>query len=867
VVLSFRATPLRAAFVLGVLALPGAAFAQSDYATPYSFTTLAGFPSGSADGTGSVARFNNLQNLAVDSAGNLYVADYGNDTIRKITPAGDVTTLAGTAGQAGSSNGTGGAALFNGPVDVAVDSAGNVYVADSGNNRIRKVTPAGVVTTLAGSSGQAGSADGKGSAAQFDGPQGVGVDGAGNVYVADTNNYTIRKVTPAGDVTTLAGAAGQGGSEDGKGGAAQFNDPVGVAVDSSGNVYVADAANDEIRKVTPAGVVTTLAGAAGQNGSADGKGSAAQFNYPEGVAVNKAGTVFVADAGNDTIRKITPAGVVTTLVGAAGQNGSANGTGSAAQFNGPAGVAVDSAGEVFVADSGNDTVREVTSAGVVTTLAGAPSQGSADGEGGAAHFDTPCGVTADSAGNVYVADFNNSLIRKITPSGVVTTLAGLAGKTGGADGKGSAARFSYPEGVALDKAGNVYVADTGNDAIRKITPAGVVTTLAGTAGQGGSVDGKGAAARFSTPIGIALDSAGNVYVTARDVRKITPAGVVTTLAGTPGRGSANGTGSAAQFKGPAGLVVDSAGNVYVADGLNDEIRKVTPAGVVTTFAGTAGQSGSADGTGAAALFNTPCGIALDGAGNFYVADTNNDTIRKITPAGVVTTLAGAAGQGGSADGAGEAALFNGPFGVALDSAGNLYIGDSSNNTVRKGGLAAGPSISTQPKPATVTAGGNASFTVAASGSPAPTFEWQVSTNGGSTWAGVPAGSPYSGHNATTLTLSGATAAMSGYRYRCEVANSVASITSNAVLLTVNKAAQTISFTAPGNKTFGAAPFSLTATATSGLPVSFSIASGPATFSGGKVALTGKGTVKIDANQAGNANYLPAPTVSRSFTVN
>jgi sugar lactone lactonase YvrE len=374
-------------------------------------------------------------------------------------------------------------------------------------------------------------------------------------------------------------------------------------------------------------------------------------------------------------------------------------------------------------------------------------------------------VAVDGAGNVYVADFNNSLIRKITPAGVVTTLAGAAGQTGGADGKGAAARFNYPEGVALDKAGNLYVADTGNDAIRKITPSGVVTTLAGTAGQSGSADGTGAAARFTTPIGIGLDSAGNVYVTARNLRKITPSGVVTTLAGTLQRGSANGTGSAAQFSGPAGLVVDSAGNIYVADALNDEIRKVTPAGVVTTLAGTANQSGSADGTRAAAQFNAPCGIALDGAGNFYVADTNNDTIRRITAAGVVTTLAGTAGQGGSADGKGGAALFNGPFGLALDGAGNLYVGDTSNNTVRKGSLAPGPSISVQPKPATVTVGGTAIFTVSAIGSPAPKFEWQVSTNGGSTWAAVPTGGPYSGTDTDSLTISGATAAMSGYLYR------------------------------------------------------------------------------------------------------
>ena len=286
----------------------------------YAWTTLAGQPGGqgNADGTGSAARFNCPVGVAVDSAGNVFVADYDNYTIRKVTPAGVVTTLAGSAGNGGSADGTGSAARFNQPSGVAVDSAGNVFVADTDNHTIRKVTPAGVVTTLAGSAGASGSTDGTGSAARFDDPEGVAVDSAGNVFVADTDNHTIRKVTPAGVVTTLAGSAGASGSTDGTGSAARFYYPVGVAVDSAGNVFVADTGNHTIRKVTPAGVVTTLAGSAGNSGSADGTGSAARFNDPEGVAVDSAGNVFVADCFNNTIRKVTSAGVVTTLAGSAG---------------------------------------------------------------------------------------------------------------------------------------------------------------------------------------------------------------------------------------------------------------------------------------------------------------------------------------------------------------------------------------------------------------------------------------------------------------------------------------------------------------------------------------------------------------------
>ena len=279
------------------------------------------------------------------------------------------TTLAGNAGSSGSTNATGSAARFDAPFAVAADGAGNVYVADTDNHTIRKVTPEGVVTTLAGKAGSAGSADGTGGAARFYRHSGVAVDGAGNVYVADTVNDTIRKVTPAGVVTTLAGKAGVSGTNNGTGGAARFNTPFGVAVDSATNVYVADTYNFMIRKVTPAGVVTTLAGWAGSSGSADGTGTAARFYYPSGVAVDNASNVYVADTYNYTIRKVTPAGVVTTLAGQPGWFGTNDGTGNAARFYLPSGVAVDGSGKVYVADQYNYTIRKGNPAFVILTAA------------------------------------------------------------------------------------------------------------------------------------------------------------------------------------------------------------------------------------------------------------------------------------------------------------------------------------------------------------------------------------------------------------------------------------------------------------------------------------------------------------------
>jgi hypothetical protein len=652
-------------------------------------TTLAGSAgqSGSADGTNNAARFNFPSGAAVDSAGLVHVADTGNSTIRQVTGGGVVTTLAGSAAQSGSVNVTGSAARFNDPIAVAVDTAGNVYMADSGNNSIRQVTSNGVVTTLAGSPGQSGSTDGTNYTALFNNPGGVAVDTAGDIYVADSGNNTIRKVTGYGVVTTLAGNPGLSGSADGTNITARFSNPIGVAVDGAGNLYVADAGNNTIRKVTSYGVATTLAGSPGQSGSADGTNNTARFSFPSGVAVDGAGNVFVTDAGNKTVRWVTSAGVVTTLAGSPGQSGNMDGTNSIARFGYPFGVAVDSMDRLYVTDASKFTIREVTTNGVVTTLAGSAGQpGSVNGTGGAARFFVPSGVAADSADNLYVADTGNDALRKVTSNGTVTTLAGTAGQSGTADDTGSDARYFNPCGVAVDSAGNVYVADTFNSAIRKRTSDGGVTTLAGNAGQPGSADGTNSAALFNYPFGLAVDSAGNVYVADTynsTIRKVTGAGVVTTLAGNPGvSGSADGPSGTALFNYPAGVAVDSLGNLYVADTGNHTIRKVTSEGMVFTLAGSAGQSGSANGVGDAAQFNLPNGVAVDGAGNVYVADSGNNTIRKVTSGGMVTTLAGSAELSGSVDGTNTEALFNFPRGVAVDGAGNLYVADSGNNTVR-----------------------------------------------------------------------------------------------------------------------------------------------------------------------------------------
>jgi sugar lactone lactonase YvrE len=773
------ALPILALVALASISAP---LAHAQVNPLYAWTNFVGLPGepGSAGGIGTAARFNEPAALALDTAGNLYVADYANHTIRKVTPAGLVTTLAGSPGEPGSDDGTGSAARFDSPAGIVVDAAGNIYVADSWNCTIRKVTPAGVVTTWAGTAGEFGSEDGTGSAARFDGPCGLAIDSSGNVYVADSANSVIRKITSSRVVTTLAGTAWEFGSEDGTGSAARFNGPTGVAVDGSGNVYVADNGNHTIRKITPSKVVTTLAGLAGEFGSDDGIGDVARFNYPFGVAADSAGNVYVADSANSTIRKVTTSRQVSTLGGSPDQSGTADGIAGAAQFSGPSSVALAGTGALYVTDQYNHRISRgslvfppsitaqpssqtvapgsavsfsVTASGMLplsyqwyrngaplpgatatnlsltagaataggytvvvsnpagsirsaiaalfvtglgdplyawTNFVGQPGgPGNADGTGSGARFSGPAAITADFFGNLYVADSGNNTIRKVTPNGVVSTFVGRAGLHGTNNGTGTAAEFYAPASMATDLLGNLYVADWGNSSIRKITREGIVTTYAGSPLVPGSADGLGTAARFRGPRGLALDSAGNLFVADTDnhtIRKIGPAGMVTTLAGSPGlAGTNNGTGSAARFGYPYSIALDPVGNLFVADGGNNTIRKITPAGDVTTLAGSAGQPGETDGNAAAARFHFPIAVAVDYLTNLYVADAWNYAIRKISPAGIVTTLAGYKGYGGSGsvDGTGSAARFNYPSGVAVDNSGNVFVADYENCTIRK----------------------------------------------------------------------------------------------------------------------------------------------------------------------------------------
>ena len=576
------------------LALPVATGAQG------VITTVAGtdwvFPSGNRSAVN--APLGLVVGVAVDPAGNLYLTDVGNHMVFKASADGTLTFLAGNGIQWFS--GDGGPATSASlalPEGVAVDGAGNVYIADEENHNVRKVSPGGTITTVAGTGIPTGFIDGEGgdpaddlgdggsaTRASLSQPNGLAVDGVGNLYIADEENHRIRKVITSGIITTIAGTGQKGFAGDaGLATNAQLEQPAGVAVDAAGNIYIADSVNQRIRKVGLDGIITTVAGTGMVAFGGDGGPAVdASLNFPEGVTVDGSGNLFIADTQNHRIRQVSLGGIITTVAGTgtasfAGDGGPA----TAAALNFPTTVAVDAAGALYIADFSNGRVRKV-SAGTISTLAGNGSfKYGGDGAAATSAFlDQPLGVAADSDGNFYIADTENHRIRKVAPDGAITTVAGTGVQGFSGDGGlATIAELSAPRAVALNTNGNLYIADTGNASIRRVSPSGIITTVAGTGVFGSSGDGGVATnAEVGEPTRVAVDGAGNLYLSELFgvVRRVTADGIINTFIGGSGERFAGdgGPSNAAGISGPAGISIDPAGNVYLADSDNDRIRKV-----------------------------------------------------------------------------------------------------------------------------------------------------------------------------------------------------------------------------------------------------------------------------------------------------
>ncbi len=818
-------TPMRTLISTVVLfaawsGVTGSLYAQS-IVTTLAGTGTMGF---SGDGGPAVkaslgAGFGTTLVVAVDNAGNTLIVDGGNNRVRKVNSAGIITTVAGGGSAFGDGGPATGAMVF--PGSVTTDAAGNMYISQGGS--IRKVNTAGIISTIAGNGLPGFSGDGGPALSATFFCTNVASDAAGNLYLADTTNQRIRKIDTAGIITTFAGNGKQGFSGDGGPAAnAMLALPQGVTVDSAGNVYFADNAT-RVRKVDTTGTITTVAGSGSPLSLGDGGPATSAGMTPVWVAVDSSGNLYIADTGGKKVRKVNTAGVISTFAGGALPTGTGNGDGgppTGAVFTMISSVAVDSAGNVYVSDPGGGRIREVTSGasaspvavtptslsfssspgaaapasqtvvitspgatltftaaasttsggnwlsvtptsgivnatltisvntagltpatynGAITitpsgtgntpqtipvklTISAPASQGiistvAGNGnvpfsvEGGAA-TGTAMGVNAvavDGSGNLYIADIVSSRVLKVSSSGIVNTLAGNGAFTFAGDGgPAKNASFFNPSGIAADSFGNVYIADSSNNRVRKVNAAGTITTYAGTGSPTFSGDGGPApSAALSTPTAVAVDSTGNLYIADGvngRIRKVTTGGVISTVAGgalLPGFSGDGGSAVGAGLFLPGGVAVDSTGNIYIADIGNNRIRKMNTAGIISTVAGNGIKGFSGDGgpaTGASLnLFGAHCGLAVDGAGNLYIPDIANHRIRKVDPSGIITTVAGDGIAGFSGDGSPAiSAGLNNPGDVAFDSAGNFYIADTSNNRVRKvttGSGAATPSIS------------------------------------------------------------------------------------------------------------------------------------------------------------------------------
>jgi trimeric autotransporter adhesin len=573
----------------------------------------------------------------------------------------DITVVKTVAGDAGKvrlmDGGLATSATLCEPNGVAVDASGNIYIADTWNGRIRMVTKTtGIITTVAGTGMSGYSGDGGlATSATMRYLRGIAVDASGDIYIADSGSNRIRLVTKTtGIITTVAGNGTRGYSGDGSlATSATLTNPYGVAVDASGNIYIADTYNGRIRLVTKTtGIITTVAGNGTRGYSGDGGlATSSTLTNPYGVAVDASGNIYIADSGSNRIRLVTKTtGIITTVAGDGtyGYSGD-GGLATSATMRYLRGIAVDASGNIYIADSGSNRIRMVTkTTGVITTVAGDGTYGYS-GDGGLATSATmrhPFGVAVDASGNIFFADNFNHRIRLATKiTGVITTVAGDdASGYSGDGGLATSATLTNPYGVAVDASGNIYIADSYNHRIRLVTKTtGIITTAAGDGTRGYSGDGGLAtSATLTYPYGVSVDASGNIYIAEshriRLVTKIT--GIITTVAGDDASGYSGdgGLATSATLNSPYGVAVDASGNIYIADSVSNRIRLVTKTtGIITTAAGDGTRGYSGDG-GEARLSSItyPTGIAIDASGSIYVTDRDNHRLRVLLLADVST---------------------------------------------------------------------------------------------------------------------------------------------------------------------------------------------------------------------------------------
>jgi len=704
----------------------GAGHAQA----PYLISTYAGGLATPTAAPGPSYAFRSPTGVAADRLGNTYISTLY-DCVFRLDQSGNLSRVAGTC-QPGFS-GDGGSAVnaqLNNPQGIALDSLGNLYIADQGNQRIRQVTPAGTISTVAGTgtAGYSGDND-PATGAQLNQPQAVAADAAGNVYVADAGNSRIRRFTPGGTIATFAGTGVSGSSGDGgPAAAATFMSPSGLAFDASGNLYISDGAANRVRMVNLAGHVMPVAGT-GTAGSAGDTQPAvsAELSNPQGLALDGAGNLYIADDGNRRVRQVDVQGNINTFAGSGSFIGPPGdgGPATSAVLLGPVGVAADSNGNLYIADL-IGAVR-VVNANMIQTVAGSnttPLPFSGDGgPADLAQFAAPFGLARDTSGNLYVADLTNFRLRKIDANGTISTVAGNGTQSDSGDGGLASNATVTPRALAVDSQGDVYIG--GSSVVREIAN-GNISRVAGGGSSGLGDNGPATSAVLGSYLpGLAVDSHGNIYIADyfnQRVRMVTVAtGIITTIAGN-GTAGYSGDGApavSAELKYPAGLALDAGGNLYIADSQNCRVRMVSAvngvisaASTISTVAGngTCGSTGDS-GQATSAEITKPMAVAVDGNGNLYIATAGN-TIRKVS-GGMITTvagngIAGYAGDGGLA----TSAQLDSPMGLAVDPGGNIYVSDSNNAAVRVLQPETEPMLTvSSTHSGTFAAGGSGTFTI------------------------------------------------------------------------------------------------------------------------------------------------------------
>ncbi|PZF72192.1 NHL domain-containing protein [Taibaiella soli] len=682
----------------------------------------------------------NPYTVATDASGNLYIADARHFTIQKMDASGNITVVAGSG--TNGFRGDGGpatAAQIGSSYGIVVDASGNIYVSDLDNNRVRKVSTSGIITTIAGTGAYGYTGDGgPATAAQLNSPHGLALDASGNLYICDEYNGRIRKVSTSGIITTVAG--GGSGGDGAAATAAALSFPIDVKVDASGNMYISDLQDEKIRKVNTAGIISTVAGngTAGYNGEGM-QATLASLYYCFGIALDAAGNLYICDDYNFRIRKVNAAGVISTVAGT-GTNGFSGdgGPATSAQLSYSVGIAFDPAGNMYLADRNNNRVRKVNTAGIISTVVG-NGAASFSGDGGPAlnaQFDHPYATCFDASGNMYVSDPWNHRVRKITTAGIVSTIAGNGATAWVGDNiPATTSSLNNPLGMAVDASGNVYIADANQHRIRKVAANGVITTIAGTGVAGFSGDGAAAnLAQLNSPYDVKLDAAGNLYIADylnNRIRKIDASGIITTIAGTgiPTFGGDGSAATAAFLVQPQTITFDTSGNLYFSDMGNYRIRKINAAGIITTVAGngTASWGGATGPATAAAIF--PAGLTVDSAANLYMTD-NVSRIRKIDANGIISTFSGVDSADFYGDGVPVGlAHLNHPSSVTMGPLGAIYVTDCTNDRIRKIDYAVSPAISIAASQNGICAGTSVQFTAtAANGGTAPVYHWKKNGN-------------------------------------------------------------------------------------------------------------------------------------------